>query len=498
MAISVGLGLLIQKFDSHTQYSHQHATAAEVDEFSDREWQPYAASNAHWHHHQLAPYESQVITTLSLEPITLAKVDSLRTEVIEIAASDWQQPLQRHLVTSLSRPLDLYHSVDGNGRVFFGELPNPILFMLLGALLLGQVILWLFTTIRWRTMATVAVAGPMLIVSPLLPIVATGALLTLVAALPLNKQWAIPWVGVAVLVGLMVPQQWQAWSSFAFALPLLCYHLLSRQSHWYQQVTWLALMVLALELPVRSDISIIYALAAIAIWQLCHIIRPLVKLSAHSSQLEQKKQQLSSADQKQYSSLQQQIDSLESKNRMLHEKTWVDPLTGLRNRLFFNEQYQAEVARSNREQTTLSLLILDLDFFKNVNDQHGHPVGDEVLRQVAKRLYYSLRRPADALCRIGGEEFAILLPQTNKQGAEHVANTLLKKVAEKPIIYQQQELYVTASIGCATLVQQVALPDMELFNRADSALYHAKARGRNRCESFDGEEQMEHFAIRRG
>ncbi|WP_298442368.1 GGDEF domain-containing protein [uncultured Ferrimonas sp.] len=481
------LALLIAKLNQHVQYGDPVLPAGTESTLPSQQWHQISSSTATWHRHEIEPYQSFTLSALSLQPITLVKVDQQHVEVFELPASQWQSPLQYQQINSLSRPIQIYHSIDDSARVSRGFLPNPVLFMLLGALLATQLLLWLITTIQWDSVRYGAIAGPVLLLSPFLPLLATCAVLTTIAASTFNIRWIIPVLLITTGLGVFIPEPWLAWGCVAAIAPVLCYQVLRPSHRWYQQLGWLALFVLCLELPVRADMPLWLSLSCIAIWQLCQLLRPLSQLPLYQNRLkklhEQRAHEPKPGVEQQLQSLSQQVQTLEDKNRILHEKTWVDALTGLRNRLFFNEQYQTEVARSARERSPTSLLMLDLDNFKKINDTYGHPGGDQVLQQVAKRLYYSLRRPADALCRIGGEEFAILLPQTSEQGALHVAEIVLKKVAEKPIkLADGVELYVTISIGCASLVQQSSLTENELLNRADSALYLAKRRGRNRVE----------------
>ncbi|WP_179078998.1 GGDEF domain-containing protein [Shewanella sp. UCD-KL12] len=180
--------------------------------------------------------------------------------------------------------------------------------------------------------------------------------------------------------------------------------------------------------------------------------------------------------------LQHKFQELEMSHRLLQEKNAIDFLTGLKNRQFFDDSYHSELARSAREGTPLSLILIDLDHFKSVNDNYGHQVGDEVLKMVAKRFYYALNRPADAICRYGGEEFVILLPNTHIQGAKHIAEQIGKAVNTKPILTAQGDINITISQGVASLTHHSSIDDLQLLNLADKALYRAKGLGRNRFE----------------
>ncbi len=166
-------------------------------------------------------------------------------------------------------------------------------------------------------------------------------------------------------------------------------------------------------------------------------------------------------------------------NILLRELAVVDDLTGLRNRRFFDGRLQYELDRFLRYPVPLALIVMDIDHFKQVNDTHGHPVGDEVLRQLA-RICTPLVRRVDLLARIGGEEFALLMPNTKLAGAEAVAVRLLNRIASSRFRVEQVELKVTVSMGLATAEPGWEGDPAQLFRAADQALYRAKLDGRNR------------------
>jgi len=160
----------------------------------------------------------------------------------------------------------------------------------------------------------------------------------------------------------------------------------------------------------------------------------------------------------------------------------VDGLTGLFNRRWMNEFFQRQIARALRDNKPMALLIADLDHFKQINDIHGHVVGDEVLFAVASILA-RLVRPTDLLARFGGEEFALILPDTSLHDAKQIAermrveidNTRIKIDNESP-----HEIHVTLSLGVTSLMLGDEINN--ILTRADRALYHAKENGRNRVE----------------
>lgn len=157
-----------------------------------------------------------------------------------------------------------------------------------------------------------------------------------------------------------------------------------------------------------------------------------------------------------------------------------DTLTGLANRRHFLEQMSQTLARHRRHPSPTALLMVDLDWFKRVNDDYGHATGDEVLRHVSREMARDLRR-SDLIGRLGGEEFAILLADTDAAGAHEFADRLRRRIAAEPITTDLAEIPITLSIGTTQYTQMDVGIDT-ILARADRALYRAKARGRNRVE----------------
>lgn len=174
------------------------------------------------------------------------------------------------------------------------------------------------------------------------------------------------------------------------------------------------------------------------------------------------------------------LRELSETNEELKRLNAIDPLTGINNRRHFDKRLKNEGRRSRREQTYLSLAILDIDHFKVVNDTFGHDAGDECLRHVAKLFKTMLHRPTDDLCRIGGEEFAIILPNTEADGAFHVVESMREKLAQSPVNYEGQVINLTMSAGIATGKITSDEQHGVLYKSADEQLYESKNNGRNR------------------
>ena len=158
-----------------------------------------------------------------------------------------------------------------------------------------------------------------------------------------------------------------------------------------------------------------------------------------------------------------------------------DGLTGLSNRRHFDEYLELEWRRSLREQSQLSLLMIDVDYFKTYNDTFGHLEGDEALRQVAAAIRDACARPSDLPARYGGEEFALVLPNTSLGGARLVAEKLRMTVAalKIPHIAPTEGSSLTISIGLSTITPTAGSNCRELISAADKGLYLAKHNGRN-------------------
>ncbi|MFM9267258.1 diguanylate cyclase domain-containing protein [Tychonema sp. BBK16] len=183
--------------------------------------------------------------------------------------------------------------------------------------------------------------------------------------------------------------------------------------------------------------------------------------------------------------LQQQKQQLETVNQALQYLATYDSLTEVKNRRCFNEYLDTEWRRLAREEAPLSLIMCDIDYFKLYNDTYGHQAGDECLRKVASVLRSAVKRPADLVARYGGEEFAVVLPNTDIEGATVVAEFIRAEVLGLQIVHAKSVVceYVTLSLGVACCIPMpMSLPGT-LIAIADQALYHSKQTGRDRVST---------------
>ncbi|MCG8653348.1 MAG: GGDEF domain-containing protein [Pirellulales bacterium] len=193
-------------------------------------------------------------------------------------------------------------------------------------------------------------------------------------------------------------------------------------------------------------------------------------------------QQLNSGDTIRFGSFLFRFLSAGSVESQYHETVYSaltrDALTGTMNKRYLLESMQREIARSARQQLVLSLLMFDIDHFKQVNDTHGHLVGDEVLREFGKRIQQVCRED-DLLARYGGEEFCLMLSATPRAEALEMAERCRVVIADQPFATVSGPLPVTASFGLACLESHRSITPNELIEQADQRLYEAKRNGRN-------------------
>lgn len=204
-----------------------------------------------------------------------------------------------------------------------------------------------------------------------------------------------------------------------------------------------------------------------------------IELFHHKEALEQKSLEL---DQK-LAELEELQQQLEQTNEQLLLLSITDGLTGLLNKRQFNTNFSHEWKRAYRNKSSLSLIFIDIDFFKAYNDTYGHAKGDECLIKVAQAVSETVKRDVDLSARVGGEEFAIILPDTELKGAQFVAERVRRNVEELAILHDGSPVSdnVTVSVGAASVIPTQKEDTISLIKAADAALYKAKGDGRNVC-----------------
>ena len=186
---------------------------------------------------------------------------------------------------------------------------------------------------------------------------------------------------------------------------------------------------------------------------------------------------------------------LQIRERELREISLIDGLTGLRNRRYFDESLLAHFALGKRRKGHFALVLIDLDFFKKINDRYGHAAGDHVLQDVASHFKDYFRRERDVIARFGGEEFSILLPETEGAQALTLIERLRKLIESAQICFESHVLPVTISAGVAAFDGYLPLTAQSLMRAADEALYRAKRNGRNRVELAPQEDPGEDWVM---
>ncbi len=170
---------------------------------------------------------------------------------------------------------------------------------------------------------------------------------------------------------------------------------------------------------------------------------------------------------------------------MLEKLSNTDPLTRVKNRLYFNRIFSDEWMRCSRLQAPLSIMMLDLDHFKKINDNYGHIYGDQCLQKVAKTLKTQLPRATDTIARYGGEEFVILLVNTELDYAEKIAGKLIQAISEIEVLKDNKAIPISCSIGVASTIPNHHVSNELLLIAADNAMYKAKALGRHQWVSAE-------------
>ncbi len=212
-----------------------------------------------------------------------------------------------------------------------------------------------------------------------------------------------------------------------------------------------------------------------------HAIRQLIKLTHVSDMFQSKLLRVQEELERRNAELEQARAHLEQANQALHRLSYLDALTGVANRRHFNEYLDQEWRRAMRKQASLSLVLLDVDHFKRLNDMAGHQYGDDCLRQVGVALAASVRRAGDLAARYGGEEFAVILPDAQPDWVMSFAEEVRQAIAALEIPHPVSPYGVlTVSVGAATAVAVEQQGVSSLIAAADKALYAAKEAGRNR------------------
>ncbi len=163
----------------------------------------------------------------------------------------------------------------------------------------------------------------------------------------------------------------------------------------------------------------------------------------------------------------------------------MDQVTGVRNRRYFDDILSKEFGGALGGQSHLSLIMIDLDYFKRINDTYGHLAGDLCLKMVASTVHNVVQRTSDLVCRYGGEELAIVLPDTDQQGAINIAERIRNEIERLDIIFANQVIGITASLGVASFIPDSDKTAELLIDLADKALYQAKNEGRNCTRSIN-------------
>lgn len=201
-------------------------------------------------------------------------------------------------------------------------------------------------------------------------------------------------------------------------------------------------------------------------------------------QLEAKQKLEYAVDERNYE-LEIAIRELNDANNELERKTSIDPLTGVANRRAYDKKIIAEARRSRREKTPLAIAMIDIDHFKAINDTYGHQCGDEALKHFANVLKDCLKRPSDVICRYGGEEFVVILPNTDLEGARMLMESVRISTQNSQIQFEDASIEFTVSIGVSTRVIATD-SEYELLNAfADKLLYQAKESGRNQVKAAE-------------
>lgn len=180
----------------------------------------------------------------------------------------------------------------------------------------------------------------------------------------------------------------------------------------------------------------------------------------------------------------------EERAELMEQLSTTDQLTQLKNRMFFDKEFNKEWRRCSRMNCPISVIMIDLDHFKKLNDEYGHLFGDECLKKAANAIRNEVARPADCVARYGGEEFIVLLPNTNAKGAYNIGKRMLSAVSNLALQVEGKPINLTCSIGAATTIPDFRQDRSNLIKEADTALYYAKDHGRNQFFSQEKANQV--------
>ncbi|MEZ4601018.1 MAG: GGDEF domain-containing protein [Syntrophotaleaceae bacterium] len=188
--------------------------------------------------------------------------------------------------------------------------------------------------------------------------------------------------------------------------------------------------------------------------------------------------------------LKKALEDVERERARVEKLSLQDPLTALSNRRHFFTIAEKEMKRKARYQHPLAVMLMDLDHFKKINDTFGHAAGDMVLQKVAEIIMRTIRS-SDLACRYGGEEFAILLPETDRASARQLGIRLLHNIEQSQFVTERGTVYLSASLGIAALNGEEQVDPLNLIERADQVLYQAKNAGRNQLRFWEAPRQDE-------
>ncbi|MEE2732594.1 MAG: diguanylate cyclase [Pseudomonadota bacterium] len=270
---------------------------------------------------------------------------------------------------------------------------------------------------------------------------------------PLAKVYLLAWVTLLFFTVLML----------LMITGILPHHPLTEHGQMIGFVT--EMLLLSFALATRINLEREHTIAA---------QQQVLRLEKHNNQLLERRVEERTLE------LQEALGHLSVANEELARLTVTDPLTGAANRRHFDEVLDQEIQRAARTRQPLSLILIDIDHFKQLNDQHGHIAGDECLKRFADLLQTMINRTSDLVARYGGEEFAIILPQTHQEAAFTVAEKVRLAVAGMGFSFKGTVIPITVSLGVVGLQPQPGMSVTDFVDAADNALYAAKHTGRNR------------------